>query len=252
MLFMKVEKVPHYQLSDYLSATGITGVFARYVVEKRPHEQSRAALDGAKVLGVAIAGRDFGLYEAYSHWIFAANGEAARLLAESLKGPEVSVNFPLEYNGLFREVFPGHQFTPDRFYVLNASNFKEASRYEVKRLLSKDLRGLRLEAELKPYIGKVDDWRQDKPLYGVVEDGRLVAIGEATVQAGEVAAIQQVYTLKEKRGQQYGRCVVSHISKLLLAEQKIPTYLVSESNAPSVALAESLGFEIAARVGFVE
>jgi|GEM_PF-2138282 len=255
---MKLEKIPNHQLKNYLAGVGAVGVLSRYVCQKKALESSFAVLNGAEIVGVAISGLPLGLPEAYSWWVFGENGQVVQLLAEALETEPTFINFPVEYLDIFRAAYPEGEFSWDRLYVLNASQFKDVGTLEpefrIERLFTPNLQKLKFGREIKSALGPLEDWDETAQLYGVVENGvELVAIAEMMVQdeAGN-ATIQQVYTVEKRRSRGLGRKLVGSISRILLEQGKIPSYLVSETNPASIKLVESLGFEMASRWGYLE
>ena len=90
------------------------------------------------------------------------------------------------------------------------------------------------------------------PFYGMIQENQIVAIAETSVDIGTCAAIQQVYTLKRCRGHGFGRSMVSTLSEILIMQNKVPVYWVTEQNISSIRLVQKLGFELLIRWGCME
>jgi GNAT superfamily N-acetyltransferase len=81
----------------------------------------------------------------------------------------------------------------------------------------------------------------DQATSGLIIDSELVALASYEVWKLSIAHIS-VITHPAHRGHGYGRSVVSHNANLALAAGLIPQYRTLESNAPSVEIANRLGF----------
>lgn len=238
-----VVKLPNYQLAAYLDQVGAAGVFSRYVLARQPDAESLAVVEDGHVVGTAVAGSSVGLYEAYPHWIFAGAPETALLLAEAARSESPALNFPLSYLDLIQTTYPQHQISIDRLYVLPQSRFRPIrGAASVMRLDAAALQTLYLPAELQPFIGAADAWTGDYTLHGIVLQDTLVCIGETLVQDRHYGAIQQIYTLPAYRRCGLAQQLVSACCASLLAQHKLPIYVVDEDNLPSRHLAEKLGF----------
>ena len=106
--------------------------------------------------------------------------------------------------------------------------------------------------EIRPLIGNPHDLEEVMPFYGMIQENQIVAIAEASVDIGTYAAIQQVYTLKRFRGHGFGGSMVGAISEILIVQNKLPVYWVSEQNISSIRLVQKLGFELLIRLGCME
>ena len=78
------------------------------------------------------------------------------------------------------------------------------------------------------------------------EDGRILAVAHYEVWGGAIAHVG-VVAEPGARGAGRGHAVVSAITGLALAEGLVPQYRTLETNAPSLAVANDLGFEAYAR-----
>jgi hypothetical protein len=249
---MDCTTLPHHQLRDYLEHTGPAGVFSRYVARKQGDGQSLAALHGAHVAGTAIAGRTFDLNEAYSHWVFADTPDAAAALAQALNGDDPAINFPLVYFDTFQALYPQRAISIDCLYLLPAARFRPATeRYPVRKLSVEDLKDLVIPGELRPLLGSPEHWRDDMELYGVVDEGQLVCMAEATVRDRHIAVIQQLYTITSHRSRQLAQSLVGAMARRLIAGGMVPMYVADEANILSRNLAEKLGFKLDSRWGYI-
>ena len=239
----QVVKLPNHQLTAYLDQVGAAGVFSRYVIARRPDAESLAVVEHERVVGTAVAGSSVELYEAYPHWIFANSPEAALLLAQATRNDSPALNFPLSYLDQVQAIYPQHQISVDRLYVLPQSRFRAThGAASVRRIDAAALQTLDVPAELQPLIGAADAWNGDYALHGIVLQHTLVCIGETLVQDRHYGAIQQIYTLPTYRGRGLAQQLVSACCESLLAQHKLPIYVVAEDNLPSRHLAEKLGF----------
>lgn len=240
---MRLTYLPNHKLACYLDQAGVAGVFSRYVIARQPDAEWLAVVEHGRVVGTAVAGSSVGLYEAYPHWIFAGTPEAALLLAEATRSESPALNFPLSYLDQIQAIYPQHQISVDRLYVLPQSRFRAIhGAASVQRLDAAALQTLDLPAELQPFIGALDDWQADYALYGIVLHDTLVCIGETLVQDRHHDAIQQIYTLPAYRGCGLAQQLVSVCCETLLNQHKLPIYVAAEDNLPSRHLAEKLGF----------
>lgn len=244
--------VPHYTLQDYLKSTGPAGVFSRYVANRLPDAISAAVLDGDRVVGTAIAGRTFGLYEAYPHWILADTAEAAELLAHHLLISDRVVNAPQAFLKPLQQLYERQQFSTDCLYLLKPSQFRPISHsQQVRVLTTPELQQLELPEELHAFLGNLDDWQGSMQLYGIVEAGRLCCIADMIVHDQDYTVIQQLYTITSYRGQGLAQRLVSTMAEQILQQRKTPVYVAAEDNAPSRAIAEKLGFSLDAQWVFI-
>ncbi|MBV9790069.1 MAG: GNAT family N-acetyltransferase [Chloroflexi bacterium] len=248
----QVVKLPNHQLAAYLDQVGAAGVFSRYVIARQPDAESLAVVENGRVVGTAVAGSSVGLFEAYSHWIFAGSPEAALLLAQATRNDSPALNFPLSYLDQVQATYPQHQISVDRLYVLPQSRFHAArGAAPVQRIDAAALQMLDVPAELQPLIGAADAWTGDYTLHGIVLQHTLVCIGETIVQDQHYGAIQQIYTLPAYRGRSLAQQLVSACCDSLLAQHKLPIYVAAEDNLPSRHLAEKLGFLLDSRYGYL-
>ena len=128
------------------------------------------------------------------------------------------------------------------------------------RLLSRDDRDARLLSRddrdaLSDLLGSVtaQDWEYsglepDQPIAGYFIDRELVSAAGYKVWGGRIAHIC-VLTRGDARGAGYGRACVRGITAHALKQGLIAQYQTLYENAPSLAIARSLGFEdYAARI----
>lgn len=250
---MIVQPVEHHRLEDYLARTGAAGLFARHVASARPNSTSLAVVDDGRIRGLVIAGREHGLYEAYSHWLFAKSPDVASMLVSHLDMSGISLSYPIEVgSAVIRALGDArvkHEY--DRIYLLPRTSDVSISP-RVERLTTAALRRLEIAPMLAGILGPLDDWGEASRLHGIVDRGALVSIAESWVRDGTFAAIQQVVTLDSHRGRGLARDLVAHVSCELLEQQLQPLYVVAESNGPSVRLVERLGFVLHERWGYAE
>ena len=238
-------------LQSYLSSVGPAGVFARWVVGRKPEGISFGAYEGSRRVGVAILGPSIGLPQASSCWVFSDTAPAFTCLLARLRSFAVGpVSFPLRFDDCARNM---GQISVDRFYTLTEIRAQGMrNTHEVERLSRRRLGSLTIPSEMTHLIGRIEDFPDEFPFYGIVTDNTLVAVAESGVRDSHVATIQQVFTMPSARGRGLGRAIVSYVAAMLRSEGLVPTYLVAEANRGSIALAEAVGFELDSRWGFTE
>lgn len=84
------------------------------------------------------------------------------------------------------------------------------------------------------------------PCSGVFVESRLVALAGYETWGGAIAHIA-VVTHPDFRGNHFGRSAVAHLTRRALCAGLLPQYRTLESNAASMCLAQSLGFQAYAR-----
>ena len=80
------------------------------------------------------------------------------------------------------------------------------------------------------------------PCSGVFCDGQLVALAGYETWGGTIAHIY-IVTHPGYRGRGFGRGAVAHIARRALAHGLLAQYRTLDSNAPSIRIAEALGFQ---------
>lgn len=244
---MMVTGLRHRELRQYLSRCGPEGLFARYVAEQRPEESSPAVIRNDAVVGVGMTGRTCGLFEAFPTWILCDDVEACEALLPFLPDP-LPMNLPIDYEVALRQWFPDISLSTDLLYLLEREDFRAVrSESELVRLTPQLLRSIDIPDEIAPMIGPPDALPDGFPLFGVIESESLVGIADCSVRDGSFGAVQQVYVCRTLRGAGLGSRIVAGIVERLLEAGLTPLYLVAETNLPSIALAERLGFRCASR-----
>ncbi|MGE3801805.1 MAG: GNAT family N-acetyltransferase [Candidatus Kapaibacterium sp.] len=251
---MFVQSLQNRLLASYVASVGVAGHFARYVIDQAPDGRSFCVVGSEGIEGVAVSGLSVGLYEAAGYWIFAEREEIFLLLLQKVCDEDsLSLNFPLQYADIVATHSPTSTISVDALYRLQIEGAEfPHSTLPVSKLTPASLADVELPSEIANRIGSIEALPEGFPLYGIIIDGVLCAIADAAVRDSDIAAIQQVYTLPAERRKGYARSIVAKISEELLSSGFMPTYLVSESNLPSVALAESLGFILDSRWGYAE
>lgn len=109
------------------------------------------------------------------------------------------------------------------------------------------LRTAAIHPELKPILGRPEDLLADfgalDRFHGAFIAGRLVAVAEANVTAGQYVAIQQVYTASDFRGRGIAKALIAKINDANISRGAKSVYVCDSENTASLALAKSLGFE---------
>ncbi len=82
---------------------------------------------------------------------------------------------------------------------------------------------------------------ETKAAFGLFLSGDLVSLASYEIWAGDLAHIS-VVTSPDHRGKGYGREVVASAAAYALKQGLLPQYRTLESNAPSLAVGEALGF----------
>lgn len=80
------------------------------------------------------------------------------------------------------------------------------------------------------------------PCSGVFCDGQLVALAGYETWGGTIAHIY-IVTHPGYRGRGFGKSAVAHLARRALADGLLAQYRTLDSNAPSIRIAEALGFQ---------
>ena len=254
---LEIKHILHKEIADYLRVNDVVNLFPLYVCLQKPDATSPVVVDDSKIVGTVITGKECGIQRISTFWLVANNRDVALLLLSHIKnryGTEISVNFPLQYYDLAHQTFPTRTITIDHLYVLIPSKFQKHPSHNPITILTQSLFERRMiPEELNPLIGNPNDLEEVvMPFYGMIQENQIVAIAETSVDIGTCAAIQQVYTLKQYRGHGFGKSMVSTVSEILIRQNKIPVYWVSEQNISSIQMAQKLGFELLIRLGCME
>ena len=253
---MELKRIPHKEIFNYLRGNDIVNLFPLYVCQQKPDATSPVVVFDSRIVGTVISGKECGIQHISTFWLVANTRDVASLLLNHVKhqhGTEISLNFPIQYYDLAHQTFPTRTITIDHLYVLIPSKFqKHESPYPISLLAPTLLKQVMIPEELNSLIGDPNDLEEVMPFYGMIQENQIVAIAEASVDVGTCAAIQQVYTLKRYRGHGFGSFMVSAISEILIVQNKLPVYWVSEQNISSIRLAQKLGFELLIRLGCME
>jgi len=100
----------------------------------------------------------------------------------------------------------------------------------------------RLESACDPEDWETGGSPSEHPCSGSFVDGQLAALAGYEIWGGTIAHIS-IVTHPAFRGQGHGRSAVAHLAGRALASGLLPQYRTLERNAPSIAIAESLGFQ---------
>ncbi len=253
---MELKYLPHEQLEPYLRVADLLTLFPRYVCQQIPQAISPAIVHEAHIVGTVITGRDCGLPNIFSFWLWANNRQGAHTLLNHLKqqhGDDVCLNFPLQYADLVSQLFPTRPLTRDHLYILLPSQFRaQDSPYPVVPITPTSMEHLNLPDDIAARIGDKETLSAGMPLYGMIHDYTVIALGEAIADIGTSAAIQQVYTIEAYRGRGLGSAMVSSIAQTLIEQKKIPLYWVAEQNTASIRVTQKLGFELLIRLGCLD
>lgn len=173
------------------------------------------------------------------HHVHVDHEPSALAMAETLRasGWEVDVEINME---LVRE--------PDR--PADTSRVIEAAEDEAQALMERWWRedetlhltpqGMR---ELLDY--NTQTWRaRNARLFGIrLDDGALAAVTLLFSDGGEVAQVEDVYTIPEARGRGYARALVTHAAGLARSEGHQLTFIVADDNDWPKQLYAKVGFE---------
>lgn len=248
--------VSHKIIEHYLRAYELITVFPLYVCKERPNEASPAVINDSIIEGAIVSGKDFKIWHVSSYWLFANSPSVASGLLNHIKerhGENVSLNFPLQHFDIVSQMFPNRKITVDHFYILIPSHFhKFENNFKIIHLTTENMNQLAIGNELISMLGSFEDFQDEKPFYGIVQNDQLVSIGEALVDIGTSAVIQQLYTLEAYRDKGFAKALVSWMSENLLKHNKVPIYSVAEDNSVSIRVAKSIGYELLIRVGCME
>ena len=241
------------ELTGYLAHVGLAGHLARYVAARRPEERSLTVEDDGSIVAVSVSGIEFGLHEVPSYWLFSERPAAIRLLARELdRRSRAQLNFPLHFTDVVAECIGTRLVRVDRLYALVPSHFRPCpSRHAIRRLDQEGIEGVEIPEELRGLIGRTADWEPGFQIEGIVDEGRLVAMGETMVRDEHAAAIQQIYTIESRRRSGLARELLVELARGLMETGLTATYLVEEENSASWGLAESIGFSLDSRWGYV-
>jgi GNAT superfamily N-acetyltransferase len=82
----------------------------------------------------------------------------------------------------------------------------------------------------------------DVPCSGVFSDGQLAALASYETWGGTIAHLC-IVTHPGFRGRGFGKSAVAHLARRALADGLLAQYRTLDANAPSIRIAESLGFQ---------
>ena len=253
---MEIQILENRKLIPHLIKEGVFSLFPLYVCQQKPNCLSPCIIANSQIRGCLVTGSDCGLSWIHPYWLLADNEEAARRLLEYLKerkGNHGSLNYSLEYDKVVQGVLPEAETTVDHLYILKPTRFQEIhTKFPIELITEELLRQVAIPDEMRRLIGSNYEMYNGIPFYGIVINNQLVTIAEAMCDTGSHAAIQQVYTAVDHRGQGLGKMIVSKIAADLLHQRKTPVYWVAESNLASIRLVEGLGFELTDRLGCLD
>ena len=173
-----------------------------------------------------------------------AGGELICEVENLVRGRSVAAIFTHEF---WRERLGGrlrHSIGPAYTGCADESNFQPCDLHDARLLASRDLDGLRRLAD----ACSETDWehgdiRFDRPpVFACIEKDGVVAAASYEVWGARTAHIG-VVTHPARRGRGFGKSVVAAAGRCALAKGLILQYRTLAANAPSVAIARSLGFQ---------
>ena len=247
-----VSEVKLSRLTSFLSSFGQHSIFAGWLCKVAPGELGLYLEERGRIRGCAVVGLPYGFFQVPGYWLFAEDRKSEEqllnYLAEFAPGYSVSLGYspknPITKYNHYNQTFDLH-------FTLAEAKIP-SGRHELKHLFDGTLQQTTLSDEIKSQIGSFADFTPDSQLFGLEQKGEIVAIAESGVRTESYATIGQVYTIEKVRGKGLGKEIVSRLATAILAEGLTPTYLVSESNLPSIALAKAVGFSSPDRLPYLE
>jgi GNAT superfamily N-acetyltransferase len=240
-----VDMVDHARLVAYLAAAPVAQLFPLYVCAQRPDGRSYAALRDGCVRGVLVRGASFDVIPVWAAWLVADDEASAAALLERAReeGWCDGLQLPWGYRSLAESACPGFACSEDVYLVREAAPMPGApSKGALLALDESTLAGLQVPKDVRDSLGSLDDFPPGSPFWGLVVDGRLVAVAETIVRVGQVVTIQLVYTAGEARGQGFGTALIAAVLAHPGLAGCTVTWLASADNEPSIRLAKGVGF----------
>ena len=233
-------------------------LFPRFICARRPRSKALLARDGrGRPIACLVRGKGVGLPGIWSDWIVAHSPEAALALFErwvdgdpeagALSIIGVAPDLLLEHlpsqwsmstDRLMTHEDPGAPVTT----LPGVTVSRLTPEIFEKSSLPREFEGLVLESDLEEGMFFV----------AAVEQGQIRALADASVSTAKAATIQQVSTMSAHRKRGLGFAVTAHLRDLLLGRGKGLSWIASDDNAASLALATKLGFRHRCGLAFVE
>lgn len=237
-----------HTLAARLADEPLYGMFARYLARVVPEAQVPVCGDA-----FVVGGRMHGRFECAFGWMFGDDTDELAGVLERMIAGGVPLQLYLRepgFSALAAKV-GGLALSEDRLFVCEHAKVVEAGADLV--VLDADMPRSSCHPEIAERLPPPKLWQHFGFAYrGLVEDRRVVAVLETTVDDGRYVAIQQVFTAPERRGHGLGRRLVGRVCTELLAAGRRPLWLCATDNVASAALARSVGFTERMRIGVIE
>lgn len=223
------------RLRDLTELIGRTpnAVFPRHMSTVRPGGSALAVLRDGVVVAARISPLELDVPFVPEAWIVGEDREAIRELLHGAPPEPTSVPEPCA-----GERLPDGEVSFDLH--LRRDHPQNAVDPRVQRLTPERLDAWDVPDDVGTKIGPSD--LLPPRMFGLIEDGRLLALSDAIIDLGDVCAIQQVYVAQSARGRGLAKAVVASVADAMLRHGRVATYLVEEANAASVAVALGAGF----------
>lgn len=248
-----IKKVKNKQIVESLILEPIYNAHALHVCREKPEGESMVVV--SKESGKIEASLITGIPEVYvvpGYWLSASNYESAEVLIKTLDADEeISINYPIWAEEIIKGHFNDIETSYDNIYVY-AKKYMEGDSSNMAIKLTEDVyNSCKIPKELKGLVC-VNDLKLESKFFCILENDTVCTIGEHYVDSCSISAISQIFTVPQFRGKGYAAEVIKALAREILSEDKIPIYLLSESNIASKKACEKAGFVLCARIGFAE
>ncbi len=241
----------HRSLLEHLGREPVRGLFPSFVARSTPDARSLASVahDGS-VLASLVCGADCDVPFVSDAWLSGWDCSAVQELVERFvaRGDRPGLSYPLSVDRAVTDALPGVDRTRDRHLVLTrVATIEDA---DVEELTRVRLAELAVDDELRPSVG-APGTLPERGLFGLVIDEELVATADVIVDVRTACTVQQVFTPTRLRGRGLARRLVADVARRMATRGRTVTYLAAEENVASWRTAESAGFELWERIGYV-